>query len=139
MPIVVENGIIIGNGITIAGGASPSPGVDNVVGYNQMPPPVIPGTNTEDPTATVNGSTGFTINDDSLTGVTFSAITASNHAWFVANYPTIAGTYTCTFGPGSTIPSSTIFVYSLTATQIQFLVQGQVGPATYNFPFTFGL
>jgi hypothetical protein len=137
MPIVVENGIIIGNGITITGGASPSPGVDNVVGYSEMPPPVTPGGTLEDPTATVNGSTGFTINDDSLTGVAMSALTASNQAWIAANYPNI-GTYTIAFGPGSTVPSTTIFVVVLSGAQIVFYIQGQVGPATYNYPFTFG-
>ena len=138
MPIVIENGIGIGPGISIgSGGGGGTPGVNNVVGYSEMPPPVVPGATLEDPTATVNGSTGFTINDDSLTGVAITALTASNQAWIAANYPNI-GTYTIAFGPGSTVPSTTIFVVVLSGAQIVFYIQGQVGPATYNYPFTFG-
>jgi hypothetical protein len=139
MPIVIENGIGIGPGISIgAGGApGPAPGSNNVVGYSEMPPPVTPGTTLEDPTATVNGSTGFTINDDSLTGVAITALTASNQAWIAANYPN-PGTFTISFGPGSTVPSTTIFVTVLSGSTIVFQIQGQVGPATYNYPFTFG-
>ncbi len=138
MPIVIENGIGIGPGISIGSGTGGgTPGVDNVVGYSEMPPPVTAGGTLEDPTATVNGSTGFTINDDSLTGVTITALTASNQAWIAANYPNV-GTYTIAFGPGSTVPSTTIFVYILSGSTIAFQIQGQVGPATYNYPFTFG-
>jgi hypothetical protein len=138
MPIVIENGIGIGPGISIGSGTGGgTPGVDNVVGYLEMPPPVTPAVTLEDPTATVNGSTGFTINDDSLTGVAITALTASNQAWIAANYPNI-GTFTIAFGPGSTVPSTTIFVTVLSGAQIVFLIQGQVGPATYNYPFTFG-
>jgi hypothetical protein len=138
MPIVIENGIGIGPGISIGSGTGGgTPGVDNVVGYSEMPPPVTAGGTLEDPTATVNGSTGFTINDDSLTGVAITALTASNQAWIAANYPNI-GTFTIAFGPGSTVPSTTIFVTVLSGAQIVFFIQGQVGPATYNYPFTFG-
>ena len=138
MPIVIENGIGIGPGISIGSGTGGgTPGVDNVVGYSEMPPPVTAGGTLEDPTATVNGSTGFTINDDSLTGVAITALTASNQAWIAANYPNI-GTYTIAFGPGSTVPSTTIFVVTLSGSTIVFFIQGQVGPATYNYPFTFG-
>jgi hypothetical protein len=138
MPIVIENGIGIGPGISIGSGTGGgTPGVDNVVGYSEMPPPVTAGGALEDPTATVNGSTGFTINDDSLTGVAITALTASNQAWIAANYPNI-GTFTIAFGPGSTVPSTTIFVTVLSGAQIVFFIQGQVGPATYNYPFTFG-
>ena len=138
MPIIIENGIGIGPGISIGSGTGGgTPGIDNVVGYLEMPPPVTPGVTLEDPTATVNGSTGFTINDDSLTGVAITALTASNQAWIAANYPNI-GTYTIAFGPGSTVPSTTIFVVVLSGAQIVFYIQGQVGPATYNYPFTFG-
>jgi hypothetical protein len=138
MPIIIENGIGIGPGISIGSGTGGgTPGVDNVVGYLEMPPPVTPGVTLEDPNATVNGSTGFTINDDSLTGVAITALTASNQAWIAANYPNI-GTFTIAFGPGSTVPSTTIFVTVLSGSTIVFQIQGQVGPATYNYPFTFG-
>ena len=141
MPIVVEGGINIGPGILIGSGTAPTPpgpsGTDNVVGYNEMPPPVTPGGTLEDPTATINGSVGFTINDDAKTGVAITALTASNQAWFAANYPTIPATHTCTWGPGSTVASSSITVVALAGSQMVFYIQGQTGAATYNYPFTF--
>lgn len=138
MPIVVQNGITIGNGISIgAGGGGGTPGVDNVFGYLEMDPPIIPGNQLEDGSATINGSVGFTINDDSLTGVAVTAMTLSNDNWITTNYPG-PGTYTCTWGPGSTVASSSINVVSLSGPFV-FYIQGQSGPATYNYPFTLGL
>ena len=141
MPIVVESGITVGSGITIgAGGAGPGPsGTDNVVGYTEMPPPVTPGGTLEDPTATINSPTGFTINNDLQTGIAITGLTVSNQNWFNANYPTVPAVHTVTWGPGSTVPSSSINVVSLAGAQIVFYVQGQSGPATYNYPFTFGV
>ena len=140
MPIVIENGIGIGPGISIgSGGGGGNPGVNNVVGYSEMPPPVTAGGTLEDPTATVNGSTGFTINDDSYTGIAISGLTASNQNWFTTNYTVVPGTYTCTWGPGSTVASSPINVIQLSGTTIVFFVQGQSGAATYNYPFTFSV
>jgi hypothetical protein len=139
MAILIEGGINIGPGISIGGtgGSGPS-GVDNVVGYDEMPPPVTAGGDLEDPTATINSPTGFTINDDTKTGIAFNALTDSNKAFF-ATYGT--GTKTVTWGPGSTVASSTVFVvtnnpYSGTP-QLVIDVQGQTGAATYNYPFTF--
>lgn len=127
------------NIIAGSGGPSPGPsGVDNVVGYAEMPPPVTAGGTLEDPTATINSPTGFTINNDGDTGVAITGLTASNQAWFAANYPTVPGTYTCTWGPGSTVASSSINVVTLAGAQIVFYIQGQSGAATYNYPFTFG-
>ena len=141
MAIVIENGIDIGPGIEIGSGTAPTPpgpsGTDNVVGYDEMPPPVTAGGTLEDPTATINGSVGFTINNDAQTGVAITGLTASNQAWFTANYPTVPGTYTCTWGPGSTVASSTINVVTRAGAQIVFYIQGQSGAATYNYPFTF--
>jgi hypothetical protein len=139
MAIVCENGINIGPGITIgngSGGGGPS-GVTNVVGYNEMPPPVTAGVALEDPTATINSPTGFTINDDTKTGIAISGLTASNDAFF-ATYGT--GTKTVTWGPGSTVASSTVNVVTNNPSGFPELVidiQGQSGPATYNYPFTF--
>ena len=140
MAIVVENGITVGPGISIgAGGAAPGPsGVDNVLGYAEMNPPIVPGNQLEDPTATINGSVGFTINDDTKTGVAFSALTVSNDNWITTNYTTVPGTYTCSWGPGSTVASSSILVIQA-STSLVFFIQGQSGPATYNYPFTLGL
>ena len=140
MAIVVENGITVGPGISIgAGGAAPGPsGVDNVLGYAEMNPPIVPGNQLEDPTATINGSVGFTINDDTKTGVAVTALTVSNDNWISTNYITVPGTYTCSYGPGSTVASSSIIV-TQASTSLVFFIQGQSGPATYNYPFTLGL
>ena len=140
MAIIFENGINVGPGINIgngSGGGGGTPGVDNVTGYNEMPPPVTPLGTLEDPTATINSPIGFTINDDTKTGMAISGLTASNQAWFAANYLTIPGTYTCTWGAGSTVASSSITVGQLAGSQLVFRVVGQSGPATYNYPFTF--
>jgi hypothetical protein len=145
MAIVIESGIDIGPGIDIGDGSGPgpgpSPGVDNVLGYSEMPPPVTAGGTLEDPTATINGSTGFTINDDTKTGIAIASITSSNQAWFAANYTVVPGIYTVTWGPGSTVASSSINVVTVPTSwpggNFVFFVQGQTGAATYNYPFTF--
>ena len=136
MPIVVENGITIGQGISIGagGGPGPSPGTNSVFGYAEMSPPVVPGSQLQDPTATVNGSVGFTINNDALTGVAVPAMTVSNDNWITTNF-TPGGFYTCTWGPGSTVASSSIQVAQLSSPFV-FFIQAQSGPATYNYPFT---
>lgn len=146
MTIVVESGIDIGPGIALGGGTpgpGPSPGTNNVLGYSEMPPPVTTGGTLEDLTATVNGSTGFTINNDTATGIAITGITSSNQAWLVANYTSLPGTYNVTWGPGSTVASSSILVVQVPGTwpggPFVFFVQGQTGPATYNYPFTFSV
>ncbi len=139
MPIVVENGITVGPGISIgSGGGGGTAGVDNVIGYLEFSPPIIPGNQTEDPTATVNGTTGITINNASLTGLAFPGITVSNQNWLANNFVTVPGTYTCSWGPGSTVASSSINVVQISP-QLVFYIQGQSGAATYNYPYTLGL
>jgi hypothetical protein len=101
-----------------------------------MPPPVTAGGTLEDGTATINGSTGFTINNSSATGIAINGLTASNQTFF-ATYGT--GTKTCTWGAGSTVASSTINVVTNNpggTPELVFFVQGQSGAATYNYPFT---
>lgn len=138
MTITFGTGITITGGALIGQGSAPSPsGYDNVTGYDEMPPPVTPLGALEDPTATINSPIGFTINDDTKTGIAISGLTASNQAWFAANYLTVPGTYTCTWGPGSTVASSSITVFQLAGSLLVFRVLGQTGPATYNYPFTF--
>ena len=138
MAIVFENGINIGPGINIGTtGGGGTPGVGSVVGYSEMPPPVTAGGTLEDPTATINGSTGFTINDPTKTGIAINGLTASNETFF-ATYGT--GTKTCTWGAGSTVASSTINVVTNNpggSPELVFFVVGQSGAATYNYPFTF--
>ena len=134
--IAIGPGISVGPGIFMGtgSGGGGTPGVNNVTGYSEMPPPVTPGGDLEDPTATINGTTGFTINDQTKTGIAISALTASNQAFF-ATYGT--GTKTCTWGAGSTVASSTINVITNSGSTLVFFVQGQTGAATYNYPFTF--
>jgi hypothetical protein len=108
--------------------------VNNITGYDEMPPPVAAGTTLQDNTATINSPTGFTINNDTLTGIAITALSASNQAFF-ATYGT--GTKTCTWGAGSTVASSTITVSQNSGANLVFFVVGQSGAATYNYPFTF--
>jgi hypothetical protein len=136
--IIQSNGLTILGGMTLSeGGVAPPPSGDNVTGYNEMPPPVTAGGDLEDPTATINSPTGFTINDNTKTGIAINALTANNQAFF-ATYGT--GNKTVTWGPGSTVASSTITVVTNNPSgfpQLVFFVVGQSGPATYNYPFTF--
>jgi len=144
--ITITGNVTINQGVSLGGtppGPGPSPGTNNVLGYTEMPPPVTAGGTLEDGTATINGSTGFTINNASATGIAIAGITSSNQAWFAANYPTIPGTYNVTWGPGSTVASSSILVVQQPTTwpggPFVFFVQGQSGAATYNYPFTFSV
>ena len=133
--IIQSNGLTILGGMTLSeGGVAPPPSGDNITGYNEMPPPVTAGGDLEDPTATINDPTGFTINDNTKTGIAISALNASNQTFF-ATYGT--GVKTCTWGPGSTVASSTINVATNSGPTLIFFVVGQSGPATYNYPFTF--
>ena len=134
-PIQIGGGIAVGGGINIgAAGGGGGGGTTNIVGYAEMPPPVVAGVALEDPTATINSPTGFTINDDTKTGIAITALSASNQAFF-ATYGT--GIKTCTWGPGSTVASSTINVATNSGASLIFFVVGQTGSATYNYPFTF--
>lgn len=134
-PLTIGSGITIGGGISVGASGYGPTGVNNVTGYPEMAPPIIPSNQLEDGGATINGSTGFTINNDTATGVAISALSASNQIWFAANYST--GTHTCTWGPGSTVSSSTINVTQNSGGILVFFIQGQTGAATYNYPFTF--
>jgi hypothetical protein len=138
--MIQANGLTILGGMALSeGGVSPPgpSGYDNVIGYDEMPPPVTPLGRLQDPSATINSPIGFTINNDTQTGVAIQGLTASNQAWFAANYLTVPGTYTCTWGPGSTVASSSITVIQIIGSIFVFTIQGQTGPATYNYPFTF--
>ena len=138
--ITITGSVTINQGVSLGGtppGPGPSPGTNNVVGYSEMPPPVTAGGTLEDPTATINSPTGFTINDPSRTGIAINGLTASNETFF-NTYGT--GTKTVTWGAGSTVASSTITVVTNNPNgfpQLVFFIQGQSGTATYNYPFTF--
>lgn len=133
--IILGAGITVGAGVDLGAGISPpSPGTNNVTGYSEMPPPVTAGGDLQDVTATINGSTGFTINNDAATGIAITALSVSNQTFF-STYGT--GTKTCTWGAGSTVASSTINVSTNSGANLVFFITGQTGPATYNYPFTF--
>ena len=137
MAITIESGITIGPGISMgaADSGGGTPGVDNVTGYSEMVNPIQ--NSFQDPTTTINGTTGFTINNDTLTGIAMNQLTVSNKAFFTT-YGT--GTKTVSWGAGSTVASSTINVVTNNPTgspQLVFFIQGQSGAATYNYPFTF--
>ena len=138
MAITITGATLSGGSSLLGQSSSPgTPGVDNVTGYTEINGPVIPGTQLQDPTATVNDPIGFTINNDTLTGIAINNLSASNKTWF-ATYGT--GTKTVTWGAGSTVASSTINVVTndpYGTPQLVFFIQGQIGPATYNYPFTF--
>jgi hypothetical protein len=81
--IILGAGITVGAGVGLGAGISPpSPGTNNVTGYTEMPPPVTAGGDLEDVTATINGSTGFTINNDAATGIAIQALSVSNQTFF---------------------------------------------------------
>jgi hypothetical protein len=136
----LNSGITLGSGITLTpagysgGGGYGTAGIDGAVGYTEINGPVIAGSQIEDPTATINNPVGFTITDSSKTGVAITALSASNQTFF-ATYGT--GTKTVTWGPGSTVASSTIMVVTNSGPQLVFYITGQSGSATYNYPFTF--
>jgi len=143
--IIIQNGVKITNGVTISNGSStppPSSG-SGVITYTDMGPPIIPGQQLEDGSATINGSTGFTINMDMATGIAVMNLSASNQTFF--NNLGL-GTHTVTFGAGSTVASTTVQIVNIPNGQggggpggsaLVFFIQGQSGPATYNYPFTF--
>ena len=135
MAINIEGGISVGGSINIGGDSGGGvAGIDNVVGYDQMPPPVTAGGTVEDFDAIINSPIGFTITDPFYSAVLITGLSASNEAWF-ATYGD--GPKTCTWGPGSTVASSPIIVVINSGTTLRFVIQGATGPATYNYPFTF--
>jgi hypothetical protein len=132
-PITFGPGITLGAGIIV--GQTPTAGIDGSVGPNEIGVPVHPSGQLEDGSATVNDPIGFTINNDSYTGVAIPYLSASNQAFF-ATYGT--GTKTVYWGPGSTVPFSSVSLSDNSGNgTITFYILGQTGPATYNYPFTF--
>lgn len=134
-------GITLGSGITLTpagysggGGGYGTAGIDGAVGYTEINGPVTAGVQIEDPTATIDNPVGFTINDDTRTGIAFMNLSASNQTFF-STYGT--GTKTVNWGSGSTVASSTVNITTNLGSQLVIFVQGQSGPATYNYPFTF--
>jgi hypothetical protein len=129
--IKVGAGIEIGAGINI--GAEAAPIVGGTITYLEMNPPVIPGNQLEDPTATVNGSVGFTINNSGNTGVAVGNLTLENDTFFTNQG---LGYFAASFGPGSTHSTATVQISQVGGFLVFFIDPGIGYPATFNYPFT---
>jgi hypothetical protein len=136
-PIQIGAGITFGAGISVGTGSAPSG--DGAITYLEMSPPIVPGQQLEDSTATVNAPTGFTINltppeNPGNTGVAVTALTANN----IAYYTNLGnGYFTATYGPGSTYGTSQVQIVDLTGSAFTFFIDpGLTYPATFNFPIT---
>jgi hypothetical protein len=130
-PIQIGPGIQFGAGINI--GAEVAPITGGTVTYLEMDPPVIPGNQLEDSTATVNDPIGFTINDSGATGVAVANLTPSNQTFF--NNQGL-GFFAASFGPGSTHATATVNI-TQTGSYIIFYIDPALSyPATFNYPIT---
>ena len=138
------------NGVTFQGGSTIQKmgggggnGSNGVILYADMNPPIIPGAQLQDSTATVNGATGFTINNGLDTGIAVMSLSAGNQTYF--NNLGL-GTYTATFGAGSTYATAPVTIVTLPngtggggpggASLVFFIDQNVSYPATFNFPIT---
>ena len=130
------SGITVGSGIGInttpGGGGGETGGVDGTIGSDAIPDV----TQIQDTTATLNGTTGFTINNAMLSGVAipYGNMTDSNQTFF-STYG--SGFKTVTWGPGSTSASNLVDLSNSPGATLVFFIQGMTGPTTFNFPFTF--
>jgi len=130
-PIQIGPGINIGAGVNVGAGAAPITG--GTITYAQMNPPVIPGNQLEDNTATVNNPIGFTINDGAKTGVAVPALTLENQTFFTNQG---LGYFAASFGPGSTYSTATVHITYVGGGGLVFFVDPAIGyPATFNYPF----
>lgn len=130
-PIQIGAGIEIGAGISLGASSTP-PSATGTITYAQMNPPVIPGFQLEDATATVNGSVGFTINDSGATGVAVTALSSENQTFFGDQG---TGLFTATFGAGSSYSTATVNIVSIDTTLTFFIDDTLSYPATFNYPF----
>ena len=129
-PIQIGPGINIGAGVNVGAGAAPITG--GTITYLEMGPPVIPGNQLEDSTATVNDPIGFTINNGGATGVAVGNLTPSNNTFFT-NQGT--GYFAASFGPGSTHATAQVQITGVGGYLI-FYIDHTIGyPATFNYPF----
>jgi hypothetical protein len=125
------------------GGGNSGNGSNGSINYADMNPPVIPGFQLEDGSATINGSVGFTINNGYFTGVAVPGLTGDNKAFFNSIG---VGDRTATFGGGSSYASAPVIVVQLPnanggpgAGGLVFFIDpyGTLSyPATFNYPIT---
>ena len=133
--------IVTSGSITVNDTSLTASGVDNITGYAQMTssPPLNYPEDFSHTNYTTNEPTGFTFTSPGSpsNGFAVSNLSLSNTAWF-DTHPTPT---TITWGPGSTVASSSITVDYYgpgpnPGKSIAVSIIGQVGSATYNFPFT---
>lgn len=140
------SGVTFQGGSTIQkmdGGGGGGNGSNGVILYADMNPPITPGAQLQDSTATVNGTTGFTINNGIDTGVAVMSLSAANQTYF--NNLGL-GTHTATFSAGSTHATASVNITHLPngtggggpggASLVFFIDSGISYPATFNFPIT---
>ena len=135
-------GITLGSGITLTppGYSGGGGGSGGSISYAEMGTP-FSGSQLQDTTAIVNGTTGFTINDSALTGVAVTNLSAGNQTIF--NNLGI-GMHTATLGAGSTYTTVSVNITYVPNSggggppggMIFFFDQGVSYPATFNFPIT---
>lgn len=138
--ISLGQGITLGQGIGLGIADGPQ-GSNGQILYDDMGPPIIPGSQLEDVSATINGNTGFTIKDDTATGVAVINLSSSSQTY----YNNLGlGTFTATFGSGSTTSTASVHIVHLPDgvggggpgdSILVFFILGQSGSATYNYPF----
>lgn len=108
--------------------------VDNgLITFEEMGPPIIPGNQTEDNTATINGTTGITINDSTNTGIAVPNLTSENQTYY--STLSVPGTYTATLGPGSSYATVSVDVVESVGTLVFFIDPTLTYPLTINYPF----
>jgi hypothetical protein len=132
----ITGGITINGGFTLgASSGSYSSGSNGAIGYTEFNPPFTAYYQLEDGTATFQEPVGFTINDSTATGIAVSALTPANQTYY-ENLGT--GTFTATFGAGSTHHTASVDVVSTPSTGglIFFVDPGVSYPFRINFPIT---
>ena len=134
------NGVTFQGGSIIQkqGGGGGGGGGSGTITYAEFNPPIIPGNQLEDATATINGSIGFTINDSGSTGIAVPNLSPSNATFFSTQG---TGTFTATFGAGSTHTTASVNIVSTTgggpgySGGMVFYIDNTLSyPATFNFP-----
>jgi hypothetical protein len=128
MTIQIGGSINVGGAINIGSGLS----TGGSITYIELAPPVVPGVQLQDGTATVNGSVGFTINNGALTGLSVSNLTPANQSYFTDQG---TGFFTASLGAGSTYPTITVQITQTSGPMVLFFDPGVSYPATFNYPF----
>jgi hypothetical protein len=128
MTIQIGGSINVGGAINIGSGLS----TGGSITYLELAPPVVPGVQLQDGTATVNGSVGFTINNGALTGLSVSNLTPANQSYFTDQG---TGFFTASLGAGSTYPTITVQITQTSGPMVLFFDPGVSYPATFNYPF----